>query len=333
MTILVFPGGLPRALEFVTTHPNAIGASSVKNDPAKIHYSHWLELPYITQPNFSQELKKCINKFSISKIYCPHNLAWGHLKDIVEHIEDVEVLEPSPILVEQKPYKQVLKAVGQLDTPLSEIEMAGILKTSWRIEGEMVDRKIAALSRIFPDLPKGDIIEIGSLYGKSAYVLSCLSRKYSIGNILCIDPWDLLIIDKDKTDVIESTLSQRDLKIIHNGFMMNLSTAENVNFIRGFSQKVAATYKKGTVSTQMGETKYTGKISLLHIDGNHDYEFVTLDYEKWSPKVQPGGWVVFDDYEWSFGDGPKRAGDKFIDRVKPTKAFIDGGAMFVKMPN
>ena len=83
----------------------------------------------------------------------------------------------------------------------------------------------------------------------------------------------------------------------------------------------------------MGETSYQGKISILHIDGNHDYEFVEKDSAIWSPMVQPGGWVIFDDFEWRFGDGPKRAGGEFIERLKPETTFVEGGALFVQIPN
>jgi hypothetical protein len=37
-------------------------------------------------------------------------------------------------------------------------------------------------------------------------------------------------------------------------------------------------------------------IDLIHIDGDHSYEAVTLDCELWLPKVVPGGYACFDDY-------------------------------------
>lgn len=332
MSILVFPAGLPRSLDFITTHPDAVGASSVANDPAKIHYKYWAHVPYITAPDFPEIMAQCLSEHGITEIYCPHNIAWGFLKKMVEDIDGVEVLEPSPISVEQQPYRQALEAAAQLDSPLSKLELAGILKTAWRIEGEMVDSKIAALSRIFPELPKGDIVEIGALYGKSAYVLSWLSHRHDIGNILCIDPWGQLNGNADNPDVVAATLSQRDRNLIRLGFIMNLSAAGNINYVCQFSEKAVPDYQKGTVISEMGKTSYVGKISILHIDGNHDYEFVLQDCEIWAPMVQPGGWIIFDDYEWRLGDGPKKAADVFVQRTKLETTFVDGGALFVQLP-
>ena len=43
-----------------------------------------------------------------------------------------------------------------------------------------------------------------------------------------------------------------------------------------------------------------------------------------------GGWVIFDDYLWPYGDGPKKVGDDFVDanQSKIASAFTMGGGAF-----
>ncbi len=40
-----------------------------------------------------------------------------------------------------------------------------------------------------------------------------------------------------------------------------------------------------------------GSISLLHIDGAHDYDSVRRDYQSWLPKMEPDGLILFHDTE------------------------------------
>ncbi len=42
--------------------------------------------------------------------------------------------------------------------------------------------------------------------------------------------------------------------------------------------------------------KEKGKIFLLHVDGDHDYDGVATDCKDWCPLVEVGGYVCFDDY-------------------------------------
>ena len=76
-----------------------------------------------------------------------------------------------------------------------------------------------------------------------------------------------------------------------------------------------------------------GAISVLHLDGNHDEAAVAQDFKQWGSLVVPGGWVIFDDYNWPHGDGPRKVADRAIaeygDRV--SRRFVAGGAMFVNL--
>ena len=57
----------------------------------------------------------------------------------------------------------------------------------------------------------------------------------------------------------------------------------------------------------------SARVSLLHIDANHDFEKVKSDWELWQPLLAPDHVVVFDDTSWAAGDGPRRLVDSIID--------------------
>lgn len=330
MSVLVFPAGTARGLEFVALNPDAMGASSLDDDPARVHYAKWIKLPYVTDSAFEAAFLNCIQREGIRRVFCPHPAVWSAVGHLLGRTHVAELIGPSPIQAEQAPYRLALRAARQLTSPLSEIEMAGLLKGTWRIEGEMSDSKIAALASVFPKLPKGDIVEIGSLYGKSAYVLSWLSRRFDNGNVLCIDPWDISQRRQHDQALTGRIADERDFSLIRQGFVMNMIGSGNVNYLPMFSDHARPAYKKGLVESELGRTPYIGGICLLHIDGNHDYDFVKQDAALWGPLVLPGGWIIFDDYDWKFGDGPRRAADEYV-AASATEYFVAGGAMLVRV--
>ena len=73
--------------------------------------------------------------------------------------------------------------------------------------------------------------------------------------------------------------------------------------------------------------------AVLHIDGNHAYDNVLADACAWTPHVRPGGWIVFDDYVWAFGDGPKRVGDAYLaeNAERIDLSFVTGTALWVRL--
>ncbi|WP_313539878.1 class I SAM-dependent methyltransferase [Sphingomonas sp.] len=75
-----------------------------------------------------------------------------------------------------------------------------------------------------------------------------------------------------------------------------------------------------------------GQIALLHIDGNRDRAAAEEDVLLWSPHVARGGWVVIDDYNWRYGDGPKQAGDALLERwgEGAARAFAAGDCLFIQ---
>jgi hypothetical protein len=44
----------------------------------------------------------------------------------------------------------------------------------------------------------------------------------------------------------------------------------------------------------------------------------------------PGGWIVFDDYQWAFGDGPTRVGDELLETGHFDCAFAWSDSLFMR---
>ena len=202
------------------------------------------------------------------------------------------------------------------------------------VPGQCDYPKLEALAAIFRWMPPGDIVEIGSLWGRSAVALAFLSRRYKIGNLLCVDPWRSHEIHQG-IPAVDAVFDDVPLDEIFEAFRINLAPFQEVaNYSRARSFEAVSRYSSSRCfTTDFGHTTYTGEISLLHIDGNHALESVRQDIALWRGFVRPGGWIVFDDYCWPFGNGPRTAADEFCARARRNIAlqFVAGGALFAQL--
>ena len=308
--ILVFPAGMPRSLTFAERAKEdgqwIIGSSSLNFDPARELYHSWVYLPYISSDSFDQALSAAIQEHQIDGIYTPNPVVWNYLNQRIHTISTgVALINPSPVSSETIP--------GMCD----------------------ID-KIFALCNLFRYCPKGDVVEIGTWWGKSAFVLARLSICYGIGKLLCVDPWsDVDLIQNDNKGLVDSV--PVDAEEAHLIFQINLLPYGHgwLNYLRHTSIKGAKLYREGSevTSDAFGSSKYDGHIAILHIDGNHSYDAVKSDIEAWAGLVIPGGWIIFDDYVWPYGDGPKRAGDEFLTNnwSNISCSFLMGGALFIQL--
>lgn len=75
------------------------------------------------------------------------------------------------------------------------------------------------------------------------------------------------------------------------------------------------------VTAQEAAMTFNWPIGVLFIDGRHDYGFVRLDYELWSPKLIAGGIIAFHDAGGPTAlPGPKQVVEEFVEK---SGAFID----------
>ena len=108
--ILIFPAGMPRALEFlgkcIREHRSVIGASSLAHDPARDEYPAWLYLPYITHVDFDDALGQAVRELGIGSVYTPNPVVWDYLSRALERIAPgVPLLNASPANAELECYR------------------------------------------------------------------------------------------------------------------------------------------------------------------------------------------------------------------------------------
>lgn len=141
------------------------------------------------------------------------------------------------------------------------------------------------------------IIEIGPFTGKSTCFMGRAIKKAANGSrIYSIDPWELLDNPITGTGL---TIAQTRAQA-HELFRENINKcglSEWVTEFHGFGRDAAARWN----SPQ--------PIGLVYVDGNHKYLAVKQDIANWAPKVQVGGYMVFDDYN---SPQVKRAVDELV---------------------
>jgi hypothetical protein len=353
--ILVFPGGMPRSLEFLAQcraqGRDVIGASSLAYDVAIQEYPRWLFLPYVTDPGFTERLREVMEREGIASIFTPNPVVWKLLERVLPEIApQVSLLNDSPLATELARYRSarhraaswqgvnLFAAADYCRPELTQGELAATIAHADAIPGMCDYEKFLALYHVCRCAPEGDIVEIGTWWGKSAFVLSRLAACYRLGRLLCVDPWsDADLAQGDESGLVDSSSATADAQEAFEVFAMNLGPycRGDINYLRLRSAAALERYGQGRIvnSEEFGQTEYCGQISLLHVDGNHGYSAVSADLEGWAPLVMPGGWIVIDDYLWPYGDGPHRAANQFLagQRKRISTAFVMGGALFVRL--
>ena len=353
MTILVFPSALDAAGRFATEARRwghrVVGASSLEADPNAGLFDAWARLPFIGDPDFFESLRALAAREGVTQLFTPHAPTFHLLEPVLAgEVPGLELMGPGPFkrqmdrvtgaIAEAQAALPAVAEFGGRPSPLPVEFLAGLLTQVETIHGECSREKILAICGVLPFAPKGDIVEIGALFGKSSYVLNRVGAYCGIGATLCVDPWDLgLSVQRDAPEHIQEASSGWNWDVVYQGFLtaMLACAAAPFNYLRMTSVDARRAYGAGAsvTSREFGTTPTAGAISVLHLDGNHDEAAVAEDFAQWGPLVVPGGWVIFDDYNWPHGDGPRKVADCAIAAygARVRRSFVAGGAMFVNL--
>lgn len=356
LNYLIFPGGMAESLAFKRTIDamghRVIGASSVASDPAIAVYDAWVFLPYIGTESFDDALVAALNAHAIDVLFTPHSVIAHHLERLIDagKISVTLVVEPQARQATQAQLSIFTRidhmmrfplhlAIGGQAPALTNLQLATLIQHASNIVGSTSEEKLLAMAEIFRSCPKGDIVEIGTFWGRSAAILAVLATHFDRGPLLCIDPWhreETLQIGISQD--VNHTARDLDFDAAFRGFLMGVApyaAPGKINYLRTTSDLACDLYKHASTITspELGASTYSKRIACLHIDGNHGLEAVTRDIDHWLPLVVAGGWVIVDDYQWAFGDGPKIAADRWMERhpERIARAFVIGSALFMRL--
>lgn len=363
--LLVFPLDIDKAKEVIafarSLDLEVVGASSVMRESEAGHHpvASFHHLPFVTDAAFEQAFLTLVEAERITHVYTPHGVIWSHLMQCQEsypdrfqfHLwqpspyeEDWLALAPSREWADQMLTEKFANALPddvKLKAPLRRGQLVSLHRRFLDIPGQSDECKLMMLAHIARLLPVGDLVEVGSFQGRSAFAIGWLASHYQIGNLVCIDPWDLKKIEHQGEKAHLATQELRrgrdviDLDKIFQSFIAAVALLGNVGYIRDISEAAIHVYRDAAArgrlpANELDSLPLTGQIAMLHIDGNHRYDFVRKDVDLWLPHVMDGGWVLLDDYVWAFGDGPKRVGDELLGSEQFDLAFTASDTLFLR---
>jgi hypothetical protein len=181
---------------------------------------------------------------------------------------------------------------------------------------------LSMLAHTTSDL-SGDIVEVGSWFGRSAVVLGAAARD-THGVVHCIDPFP------DSSDWSQNADGSYSFEMELDGRRVAGYQQQTV-WQAPFESQMASVYAKspsvfegflanvkgrgldkfvkphrGTASTFVEQMPASFKARLVFLDGDHGYDAVCHDIALLTPMIVPGGWICFDD-AFSTYDGVNQA--------------------------
>jgi hypothetical protein len=193
--------------------------------------------------------------------------------------------------------------VEYLALKATEIEKNSIGRLATTIQDAVIRQVVAELVE---DEHLG-VLEIGALYGINLAILynHCIPYFNSM-KMICLDPFDGYY-----GKPVDATLGIPVTdKLFHRNMQLANISSDAYSLIKNYStDEVALTKAKQE------------KITLLIIDGDHSYEGIKYDYENYFPLLEPGGYLIVDDYNAKEWPGVQKFVDETI-KNDPACNFI-----------
>lgn len=134
-------------------------------------------------------------------------------------------------------------------------------------------------------------VEIGVFGGSSIYPTACALSFTNGGIVYAIDPWSTEECLKGYTpgDPNYNWWGMIDQEKIYQDFLNMLRHFRVANYCKAMRSNAAMALS----------TFADNSIDILHVDGNHTEDSAFKDVTMYLPKVKKGGYIWFDDANWS----------------------------------
>jgi uncharacterized protein YukE len=181
----------------------------------------------------------------------------------------------------------------------------------WLFEPEATVLMAATALALSGDAPNA-VVEVGSYCGRSTVVLAgVVEAVCPSARVYAIDPHEGEVTTEGGGTRFETPTLEK--------FRRNISEAGLERFVQ-------------TIRKRSFEVEWAAPISLLFIDGLHDYGNVSRDFAHFERFVVPGGYVVFDDYDSSF-PGVIAFVDEVLEAGEYRKIFSVGKVIVTQKSN
>ena len=334
-----------------TRGERVVAAASIRDSNMEALFGAMHLLPYVHEDAFAEQFLTLVSQEGISRVVSPVASVHAFLEQFIRtHQLAATLVGDSPIQAQVKLYRDLMARAqatlpfihtlqGSTAQALSLMEVAAVMRHYGLIYGESSDDKLAAIMAIFASAPKGDVVEIGSLMGRSLSVLLLMAQRFKTGAVLSVDPLASGHGQHNDPQAVLMSAMDRywDYGVLREALAINMMPVAHgdFNYLRMPSEQGFEHYARSSLvaSEEFGEVRYSGQIAVLHIDGNHDFAHASKDVELWLPRLARGGWLVLDDYLWAHGDGPMRVGNRLLitEAQRVECAFVCGKALFVQM--
>ncbi len=165
------------------------------------------------------------------------------------------------------------------------------LRNQAEIPGWCSLEKAEKMMQLIYDAHPVTCVEIGVFGGSSIYPTAKALKYLKAGVVYAIDPWSTAdcLVGYSSDDPNYQWWGSVDLYEIYENFRQMLK-----------SYKISDHCKVMRMSSRMALPNFSDEsIDILHIDGNHTEENALADVQMYLPKLKKGGYLWFDDVNWT----------------------------------